>query len=246
MPSIATNKITEFNLQPGQKIANKYQVVSFLGGGWEGEVYKIKELATGIDRTAKLFYPKRNKDNSVITRYAKKLHRLQNSQIIIHYHTTETLAFNGCDITVLISEYVEGELLSEHLNRHKGKRLPIFQAVHLLHALATGISSVHQAGEYHGDLHEHNIIVQRLGMTYQLKLLDLYHHGRTTRNNLNNDICDLVGVFYNALGGKKTYANMPQAIKYICCGLKRSLITKKFRRAIDLCDHLESIDWSDL
>lgn len=246
MAHVSSNKITEFNLPPGQKIANKYQVVSFLGGGWEGEVYKIQELATGIDRTAKLFYPKRNLNNSAITRYAKKLHRLQNCQIIIHYHTTETICFDGIRITVLISEYVEGELLSEHLNRHRGKRLPVFQAVHLLHALATGISSVHQAGEYHGDLHEHNIIVQRLGMSYQLKLLDLYHHGRTTRENLNNDISDLVSIFYNALGGQKNYAAHPKAIKYICCGLKRSLISKKFRRAIDLCDHLESIDWSDL
>ena len=239
-------KITDFDLAPGEIIANKYEVVSFLGGGWEGEVYKIKELATQIDRTAKLFYPKRNLKNSAITHYAKKLHRLQNCDIIIHYHTTEKIQFQNTLITVLISEYVEGELLSDHLARHRGKRLPVFQAVHLLHALATGIDSVHQAGEYHGDLHDANIIVQRLGMTYQLKLLDLYHHGRTTRENKNNDICDLVTIFYKSLGGKKSYANHPKAIKNICCGLKRSLINKKFRRASDLCDHLESLDWSDL
>ncbi|TQV72800.1 protein kinase [Aliikangiella marina] len=246
MAKVTPPKITEFNLLPGEVIADKYEIVSFLGGGWEGEVYKIRELVTNIDRTAKLFYPKRNLNNRTITQYAKKLHRLQNCDIIIHYHTTETLIFNGVPITVLISEYVEGELLSDHIKKHRGKKLPTFQAVHLLHALATGISSVHQAGEYHGDLHDNNIIVQRLGLTYQLKLLDLYHHGRTTRENRDNDVCEMIGVFYEALGGQKAYSGHSKVIKNICCGLKRSLINKKFRRAIDLCDHLESLDWSSL
>ena len=246
MPSTISPKITEFNLQSGEVIADKYEIVSYLGGGWEGEVYKIRELVTNIDRTAKLFYPKRNQNNKTITQYAKKLHRLQNCDIIIHYHTTETLMFKGVPITVLISEYVEGELLSDHIKKHRGQRLSVFQAVHLLHALATGISSVHQAGEYHGDLHDNNIIVQRLGLTYQLKLLDLYHHGRTTRENLNNDVCEMIGVFYESLGGQKRYAKLPKQVKHICSGLKRSLINKKFRRAIDLCDHLESLDWSTL
>lgn len=240
------SKITAFDLEAGTIIADKYKVVAFLGGGWEGEVYKIKELATNIDRTAKLFYPKRNAKNATITNYAKKLHRLQQCDIIIQYHTTEKIYFKGVEITALISEYVEGELLSEHLARHRAKRLPVFQAVHLLHALASGIAKVHQAKEYHGDLHEANIIVQRLGMTYQLKLLDLYHHGKTTRENMNNDICDLIMLFYKSLGGKKTYANQPQTVKSICCGLKRSLIHKKFRRAGDLCRYLESIDWSNI
>ena len=240
------NRIHAFNLQPGEILVDKYRVVAFLGGGWEGEVYKIQELATGIDRTAKLFFPQRNPRNAAITSYAKKLHRLQHCEIVIHYHTTETINYQGASIVVLISEYVDGELLKEHLQRHRGKRLPIFQAVHLLHAMATGIDSIHQSGEYHGDLHSSNIIVQRLGMGYELKLLDLHNHGRTTREHLNIDICDLVHLFYQALGGQKHYAGHPPAIKHICCGLKRTLILKKFRRASDLCHHLEALDWSKL
>ena len=49
------NVVTEFNLPPGVTIARKYEVLSKLGAGWEGEVYKIREIRTGIERAAKLF-----------------------------------------------------------------------------------------------------------------------------------------------------------------------------------------------
>ncbi len=35
-----------FNLSPGRILAKKYEVVSLLGSGWEGEVYLIREIAT--------------------------------------------------------------------------------------------------------------------------------------------------------------------------------------------------------
>ena len=37
--------------------ARKYKVLSMLGRGWEGEVYKIKEVTTNIERAAKIFFP---------------------------------------------------------------------------------------------------------------------------------------------------------------------------------------------
>ena len=45
--------INAFDLTAGRKIAGKYEVLSLLGAGWEGEVYKIREIRTGIERAAK-------------------------------------------------------------------------------------------------------------------------------------------------------------------------------------------------
>ena len=47
------NDIQTFDLAPGRTLARKYEVVSRLGGGWEGEVYRIREKSTGIERAAK-------------------------------------------------------------------------------------------------------------------------------------------------------------------------------------------------
>jgi serine/threonine protein kinase len=150
--------VESFELSPGRVIARKYEVISLLGSGWEGEVYKIREKNTGIARAAKLFFPQRNIRNKTSNFYARKLHKLRHCPIVIQYYTEETIRFRGSLITVLVSEYVEGILLSEFLKRQPGKRISPFQAAHLLHSLVVGIEAIHRLREYHGDLHSENII----------------------------------------------------------------------------------------
>jgi len=237
-------KIQAFDLQPGRILARKYEVVSRVGAGWEGEVYKIRERGTDIERAAKLFFPERNVGNKVADAYARKLHVLKDCPIVIQYHFQETVRFRGTPVTVLISEYVEGDILAGHIDKQPGKRLHVFQAAHLLHALAAGVESIHQLGQYHGDLHPENIIVRRLGLTYELKILDLFNWGRGGRETRYDDICDLVRVFYDAVGGRARYRNQPRQVKTICCGLKRTLILKKFRTARALRLHVENENWA--
>ncbi|MBN1163734.1 MAG: serine/threonine protein kinase [Candidatus Krumholzibacteriota bacterium] len=233
-----------FNFQPGDSIAGKYEILSYLGGGWEGEVYKIRELNTRIERAAKIFFPKRNIRNRTATMYAKKLHKLRACPILIQYHTFETINYDDAPVTVFISEYVEGELLSTYLSWFRGKKLPLFQGIHLLHALTVGVESIHHLGEYHGDLHSDNVIVQRLGLTFDLKLLDLFHWGRANKDSRQDDICSIIRIFYDAIGGPKSYAKHPPWVHDICCGLKRSLIAQKFKTASELRIYLETEDWS--
>ena len=232
-----------FHLPPGRVIARKYQVVSLLGSGWEGEVYKIRERNTGIERAAKLFFPQRNIRNKTSNFYARKLHKLRHCPIVIQYYTEETIAFRGSMITVLVSEYVEGVLLSEFLKQQPGKRISPFQAVHLLHALAVGIDSIHRLREYHGDLHPENIILGRYGLRFDLKLLDMFHWTTPKRENIQDDICDLIRIFYDATGGAAFYARQPEEVKNICCGLKRSLILRRFPTTTQLRQHLETMEW---
>ncbi len=233
-----------FNLEPGRILARKYEVISRLGSGWEGEVYNIRELGTNIERAAKLFFPERNPKNRASDAYARKLYALRECPSVIQYHTRETITYKKNPLTILISEYVEGELLSDYLSRLPGKRLHIFQGIHLLHALSESLECMHRFGEYHGDLHPENIIMRRHGLSYELKLLDFFHWGRARRENMNDDICDLIRIFYDALGGRARYSKQPREVKEICCGLKRSLILKKFRTATALRLYLETQVWS--
>jgi serine/threonine protein kinase len=235
--------IESFDLQPGRVIAGKYEVVSMLGAGWEGEVYKIRERNTRIERAAKLFFPQRNLRNKTSNFYARKLHKLRHCPILIQYYTEERMTFRRAPITVLVSEYVEGELLSEFLKRQPGGRISPFQALHLLHALVVGIECIHRLREYHGDLHPQNVIVSRYGLRFDLKLLDMFHWVAPKRENIQDDICDLIRIFYDAVGGAKFYAKQAAEVKEICCGLKRSIILKKFPSAAQLRQHLEAMQW---
>ncbi len=218
-------------------------MISKLGSGWQGEVYKIEEVRTGIERAAKLFFPHRNIGNRISKIYAKKLHKLRSCPMLIQYHTEETITYKRTPITVLISEYVEGALLSEFLQNVTGRRLNAFEGVHLLYSLAVGMEQIHQANEYHGDLHLENIIVCRHGLTFDLKLLDLFHLESPKAENRQTDICDVIRIFYDVLGGQKHYARQPEAVKYICSGLKKSHILSKFRTMTALRKHIEIMEW---
>jgi serine/threonine protein kinase len=237
-------RLTSFGLEPGYRIGDKYRVEALLGTGWEGEVYLIRELATGIERTAKIFFPQRNPRNQALRFYARKLHKLRQCPIVIQYHTRDTLFYDGEPVSFLVSEFVEGELLSEFLKRQRGGRLTPFQGVHLLYSLSSGIECIHAIGEYHGDLHADNIIVQRHGLGFELKLLDMFHWGGPSSQNIRNDVFDLIRIFYDALGGRRHYAGQPEEVKAICCGLRHSLISRKFKSAGQLRAYLENMQWS--
>lgn len=235
--------INSFDLKPGRILARKYEVVKPLGTGWEGEVFLVREQPTNIERAAKLFYPQRNPGDSTVNFNARKLHKLRHCPIAIQYHTRETLTYKGCPITLLVSEFVEGEQLSSFLARQPGKRLSPFQALHLLHALTTGIECIHQLKEYHGDLHTDNIMIRRFGLGFDLKLLDFYHWGAPRPENIREDVIDLVKILYEAVGGLKHYRKQPPEIKAICRGLKRTLILRQFRTAGQLRQYLETLAW---
>lgn len=236
-------RISSFKLSGGTLLAGKYEVVSRLGSGWEGEVYLVRECGTRIERTVKIFFPRRNLGNRALRFYARKLHKLRHCPIVIQYHTRDTFVFNGLPVSFLVSEFVEGELLSDFLKRQSGRRLNPFQAVHLLHALAAGIELIHNVGEYHGDLHTDNVIVLRHGLGFELKLLDMFSWGSPNAENIQHDVFDLIRIFYDALGGQRWYRRQPQEVKDICKGLKRSLIAREFRSAGQLCQHLEMMEW---
>ncbi len=235
--------IHSFNLEPGRILVKKYEIISLLGSGWEGEVYRVRERTIGIERAAKLFFPQRNCHNRATKFYARKLHKLRHCPILIQYHTQENIRYHGMTVTVLISEYVEGELLSHFLKRQTGRRLTPFEGLHLLHELATGVELIHQAREYHGDLHDDNIIVRRQGLSFNVKLVDMYNWGTPSAENIRDDVCDLVRVLYDVLGGAPFYAKHPKVVKDIVCGLKRSLIVRRFRTAGHLRRHLERMSW---
>ena len=243
MAKKAIPRIDAFALPSGAMLAGKYEVVDLLGAGWEGEVYRIREHVTGIELAAKIFFPHRNIGNLAAKTYATRLHKLRHSSVLIHYVTQEVVTLCGAKVTVLVSEYVEGELLTGFINRQPGKRLLPFEALHLLYAIVEGMADVHRAREYHGDLHTDNVIVTRRGLGFEVKLIDMFYQDQPKQVSIENDVCDLIRLFYDAVGGKRRYSKIPTEFKKLCCGLRRDLILRKYRNAVQLRDYLENMQW---
>ncbi len=242
MPARAA-EIRRFDLPAGYLLAGKYVIEDRIGGGWEGEVFRVVERRTGIRRAAKLFYPIRNPGDRAAKRYARKLERLRGCPIVAQYHHSETIEFAGRRATCLLSELFEGEVLSSLLARRPGNRMEVFEALHFLYVLADGLDCIHRAGEYHGDLHAGNALVRLVGVRFEIKLFDFFHRGRGSREAMQVDVMDAVRLFYDALGGRRTYAGHPQVVKTICCGLKHGLLRRRFPTARRLVRHLERFAW---
>lgn len=214
-----------------------------LGEGWEGEVYRVKEIDTGIERAAKFFYPKRNINNKTVKQYAKKLHRLSACNSLIKYIGKESFVFKGVEVTYLLSDFIEGNTLETYLNSWHEGAMNYYQALHVFYSVVKAVEEIHINKEWHGDIHSENIIIQKCGLTYDLKLIDVFHTSRGKDGSLQNDVNFLIDLLYELIGGKEYYSMQPEIIKKICCGRKKSLIRKKFKSATSLRVFLENEVW---
>jgi tRNA A-37 threonylcarbamoyl transferase component Bud32 len=237
------SKVKRFDFPPGRVVAGKYQVERPLGSGWEGEVYAIVERSTGIRRAAKFYYPHRDPMGKAAITYARKLDALRHCPILMQYHHQETAYVQRKKVTVVISELVEGQKLSEFLATQPRHRLSTFEALHVLYGLAKGIAPIHARGEYHGDIHDDNIMIRRQGISFEVKLLDFFDLGAPARSKIRKDVLNLVEVFHTTVGGRKHYSEQPQVVKDIIRGLKDSLILARFQSAGDIARHLEALEW---
>jgi serine/threonine protein kinase len=241
--SKGTRRIDCFAFEPGRVIGGQYVVTGFLGSGWEGEVYAVTERSIGVQRALKVFYPHRNLRDEAVKFYARKLDRLRHCPILIQYHHSGTYRFQGEICSYLVSELVNGELLADMTIRQKGERFACFEALHIIHQLAGGLEHIHQAREYHGDIHDGNILVRRRGIGFEIKLVDFYKLGKADRSLIREDVIQLIRVLYDILGGQRHYAKLPKPVRYIIAGLRRDLISRRFPTAGQLRRHLETFDW---
>jgi tRNA A-37 threonylcarbamoyl transferase component Bud32 len=238
-----SKKPKPFDFPAGKSVAGKYIVERLLGSGWEGEVYVIIERATGIRRAAKFYYPHRDPLGKAAIAYARKLDALRHCPILMQYHHQETTYVKRRKVIVVVSELVEGIKLSEFLAKQPDHRLTTFEALHVLYTLARGIAPIHARGEYHGDIHDDNIMVRRQGITFEVKLLDFFDLGKPTRAKIHKDVLNLIQVFHAIVGGRSAYGQQPRVVKDIIRGLKDSLILARFQSAGDIMRHLENVQW---
>ena len=138
-----------FDLKPGDRLNWRYEVLERIGEGTEGEVYKIKEKATGLTRAAKVYYDAKNSKKRFV-RYARKLDALRDCDIVVKYFHAEEIFIGDSFVYCLISEYFDGAVLDEFLNAYRARRMPPFEALHLIYNLASCIEDMDAREEFRG------------------------------------------------------------------------------------------------
>ena len=149
-------------LAPGTRLG-AYEVLSTLGAGGMGEVYKGRD--TRLDRTVAIKVLREHlADNAGrrarFEREARAISKLNHPHICTLFDVGRE---NGTDYLVI--EYLEGQTLADRLR--KGA-LPIDQALTIAIDIADALDAAHRAGIIHRDLKPANVMLTKSGA----KLLD--------------------------------------------------------------------------
>ena len=149
-------------LNPGTKFG-PYEIVSPLGAGGMGEVYRARDLR--LDRTVAIkVLPTHLSDNSEakerFDREARSISSLSHPNVCQLY---DVGLQDG--ISYLVMEFLEGETLAERLR--KGP-LPLPQFFKVAIEICEGLEKAHRSGVVHRDLKPGNIMLTKTGA----KLMD--------------------------------------------------------------------------
>ena len=141
-----------------------YEIVSELGAGGMGEVYRAHDVRLDRDVAVKVLPERFSADRERLTRFeqeARAAAALSHPNILAVYD----VGTSG-HISYVVTELLEGETLRDSLRRG---RLAQDRAVRIATEILSGLSVAHERGIVHRDLKPDNIFLTRSGQT---KILD--------------------------------------------------------------------------
>ncbi len=157
-------------LEPGIVIGDRYRIVSRIGQGGFGAVYRAVHVATRQDIAIKVLKRELAQDAAQVQRFHAEA---QASSLLQQAHTVRVYDFGQIDdgSLYLAMEFLHGRPLEALL--HDTPALPPQRAVRILSQVLASLSEAHERGIVHRDLKPDNIfIVDMHGETDWVKVID--------------------------------------------------------------------------
>ncbi len=152
-------------LAASSHIPPRYEVISQIGTGGTGIVYKVRDLETSEIVALKILKPEIASDPDVQENFKRELCLARK---ITHKNVCRIHEFNRLNGTTYTSmELVEGESLLSRLNRSGA--LPLSEALAIARQICAGLREAHEQGIVHRDLKPGNIMLDRGG---NVKIMD--------------------------------------------------------------------------
>jgi eukaryotic-like serine/threonine-protein kinase len=142
----------------GQIIAERYQILSVLGEGGMGRVYRAEHVRMGRKSAVKVLSPNMALSADAITRFNREA---ANASRINHPNVAQIYDFGETrdGMLYLAMELVEGETLRSLIQRNGP--LPMRRAADLARQVADALGAAHYLGIVHRDLKPDNILLTR-------------------------------------------------------------------------------------
>ena len=145
--------------QPGELIADRYELQELVGTGGMSSVFRAHDLQLEREVAIKILHPHYADDPEYLERFrreARAVARLSHPNIV-------TVIDRGDDDgrQYIVFEHVRGENLKELVVR--SGRLPVRQALELALAVADGLAFAHDHGLVHRDVKPQNVLLSDEG-----------------------------------------------------------------------------------
>jgi class 3 adenylate cyclase/cell division septation protein DedD len=146
-------------------IPARYEVLSQIGVGGTGIVYKVRDLETSEIVALKVLKPEIASNPDVQENFKRELCVARK---ITHKNVCRIYDFNRSNGTACTSmEFVEGESLSARLSR--AGAMPVNEAIDIARQICAGLREAHAQGIVHRDLKPANVMIDRSGT---VKIMD--------------------------------------------------------------------------
>jgi eukaryotic-like serine/threonine-protein kinase len=158
----------------GAVISHKYRLTHFLGQGGLGRVFLAEQWPLGRQVAIKVLHPEFSNEPDLAARFEREAlaaSRISHpNTVVIHDFGSETVGSQKQ--LYLVMEYLSGETLHDRIQDHPRRRLPVWEAVHILSQVLRPLGAFHRAGVIHRDLKPDNIMLCKSEIGEQVKLLD--------------------------------------------------------------------------
>lgn len=152
-------------LQPGSIIADRYRIISKLGGGGMGVVYQAEDTTLGQTVALKFLDPAMASNRAWLERFRNEV---RTAREVTHANVCRIFDIGESEgLHFLSMEYVDGEDLKSLLRRIG--RVPREKAIDIARQLCIGLAAAHGAGILHRDLKPANVMLDGRG---QVRITD--------------------------------------------------------------------------
>jgi serine/threonine-protein kinase len=147
---------SDLDLSPGSVIDGKYEVLSLLGVGGMGSVYKVRHLHLNALRTIKMLRKDLLTGESYRNRFVREAQlatRVQHPNVAL----VHDLAMLPDGKFYLVSEFIEGLTLRQWIRTYG--QFPLELTLQIAMQVLSGLESICQAGLMHRDVSPDNIMI---------------------------------------------------------------------------------------
>ncbi|HWS87061.1 MAG TPA: protein kinase [Pyrinomonadaceae bacterium] len=157
--SVSFDSIDDSRFAPGTALAGRYRIVSLLGRGGMGEVYRADDLKLGQPVALKFLPETLTTDGAALARFHREV---RIARQVSHRNVCRVYDIGDVDGQHFLSmEFIKGEELASLLRRIG--RLPADKAVEIARQLCAGLAAAHDNKVLHRDLKPANVMIDADG-----------------------------------------------------------------------------------